>query len=115
MNKVKLIVVIILSIAAGIFAYQNIAPVPVLFLRWSAELPQALLLFGVLLIGYLLGMIQMFLSSRKKNKKQKAEQQTENSEQVSPQTDHIIDAEVVEGETTTSTADSSNDERGARL
>lgn len=114
MNKVKLIVVIILSIAAGIFAYQNIAPVSILFLRWSTELPQTLLLFGALLIGYLLGMIQMFLSSRKKKKKHKAKQQTEDNEQVSPQTGHIIDAEVAEAETTTYTADSSNEERGAR-
>lgn len=82
MNKVKLIVVIILSIAAGIFAYQNIIPVPILFLRWSTELPQALLLFGALLIGYFIGVIQMLLHARKKRKLEKKAQQQPVDDQV---------------------------------
>lgn len=75
MNKVKLIVVILLSIAAGIFAYQNVAPVPILFLQWSTLLPQALLLFGALLIGYLVGVTQMWLGARKKRRQEKKSQE----------------------------------------
>ncbi len=76
MNKVKLVLVIILSIAAGIFAYQNIAPTEVLFLRWHTELPLALLLFVPLVLGYLVGVTQMWLHARKKRRQQKQEKKS---------------------------------------
>ena len=81
--KAKLIAFVILLIPVGIFVYQNLEQVTVTFLRWSTGLPQALLLLIALVLGYLLGVIQMWLRGRRKRKQQKlAEEQAEREQPV---------------------------------
>lgn len=116
--KAKLIILLILLVPVGIFVYQNMAEVPIVFINWSIDLPQALLLLGALVLGFLLGMLQMFQRARKKKKMQQAAQQTaQQADAHAPatsQTWQAIDAEVVEPETATTAADSSNLETGAK-
>ncbi len=112
--KAKLIILVILLVPVGIFVYQNMAPVTITFINWSFDLPQALLLLSVLVFGFFLGMLQMFLRARKKKKKQKAAQPAAGSASATVTTDHVTNAEAIEPEATTTTADSSHPETGAR-
>lgn len=51
----KLILMIILSSMALIFAAQNTAVVEVLFLSWRIALSSSLLIFATLMFGFVLG------------------------------------------------------------
>ncbi|MFH1078870.1 MAG: LapA family protein [Pseudomonadota bacterium] len=51
----KLILVLIIAGLAVIFITQNVAAVDVTFLFWSLSLSRALLIFFVLIIGFVLG------------------------------------------------------------
>ncbi|MBA4396838.1 MAG: DUF1049 domain-containing protein [Syntrophus sp. (in: bacteria)] len=51
----KLILVLIMAGLAVIFITQNVAAVDVTFLFWSLSLSRALLIFFVLMIGFVLG------------------------------------------------------------
>jgi uncharacterized integral membrane protein len=51
----KLILILIIAGLAVIFITQNVAAVDVTFLFWSISLSRALLIFFVLMIGFVLG------------------------------------------------------------
>lgn len=53
--NLKLILVLIISGLVVIFITQNVAAVEVTFLFWSISLSRSLLIFFVLLIGFVLG------------------------------------------------------------
>lgn len=72
--KIKLGISLILAILAFIFITQNIEPVMVDFLAWSAEISVALLVFVMLgtgiIIGWLLSSYLRFARKRKQIKGQ---------------------------------------------
>lgn len=51
----KLILILIIASLAVIFITQNVAVVDVTFLFWSLSLSRALLIFFMLIIGFVLG------------------------------------------------------------
>ena len=51
----KLILILIIACLAVIFITQNVAAVDVTFLFWSISMSRALLIFFVLMIGFVLG------------------------------------------------------------
>jgi len=57
----------VLAGLASLFVLQNIAPVDINFLFWSARLSLALLILLVLLAGFLIGwLLQSYLRYRRK-------------------------------------------------
>ncbi len=64
--NIKMLVVLILSSLAVLFIAQNVDVVEIRFLYWRASLSSALLMFFVLLIGFVLGwIVHSHLLSRK--------------------------------------------------
>jgi putative membrane protein len=64
--NVKLIGMIILASLAVIFITQNVAAVEVSFLIWSISMSRALLIFFLLIIGFILGwFLHSYFSYRK--------------------------------------------------
>jgi len=62
----KLILIIVLASFTVIFLMQNVAAVEVTFLFWYISMSRALLIFFVLIIGFLLGwFLHSYLSYRK--------------------------------------------------
>jgi putative membrane protein len=62
----KLILILIIAGLAVIFITQNVAAVDVTFLFWSISLSRALLIFFVLIIGFVLGwFLHSYLTYRK--------------------------------------------------
>lgn len=62
----KLILMIILSSMALIFAVQNTAVAEILFLSWRVSLSTSLLIFATLVFGFVLGwFLHEYLSYRK--------------------------------------------------
>jgi len=62
----KLILIIILTSLVVIFITQNVAVVEVSFLFWSISMSRALLIFFLLIIGFILGwFLHSYLSYRK--------------------------------------------------
>jgi uncharacterized integral membrane protein len=62
----KLILIIILTSLVVIFITQNVAVVEVSFLLWSISMSRALLIFFLLVIGFILGwFLHSYLSYRK--------------------------------------------------
>ncbi|HVO65345.1 MAG TPA: LapA family protein [Syntrophales bacterium] len=62
----KLILIIILTSLVVIFITQNVAVVEVSFLFWSVSMSRALLIFFLLIIGFILGwFLHSYLSYRK--------------------------------------------------
>lgn len=53
----KLVVILLLSSFAVLFIAQNVAVVEISFLYWKASMQSSLLIFFVLLIGFVLGWI----------------------------------------------------------
>ena len=53
--SIKLILIFILASIAVIFIIQNVAVVEVSFLFWSVSMSRALLIFFLLIIGFVLG------------------------------------------------------------
>ncbi|MBX3680118.1 MAG: LapA family protein [Rhodocyclaceae bacterium] len=47
----------ILAVLGGVFAIQNVAPVPITFVVWHAETYLAVAILGALLLGFLIGAI----------------------------------------------------------
>jgi lipopolysaccharide assembly protein A len=64
--SIKLILILILASLAVIFITQNVAVVEVSFLFWSVSMSRALLIFFLLMIGFVLGwFLHGYLSYRK--------------------------------------------------
>ena len=62
----KLILILIMAGLAVIFITQNVAAVDVTFLIWSISMSRALLIFFVLVIGFVLGwFLHSYLAYRK--------------------------------------------------
>ncbi len=62
----KLILILIIAGFTVIFITQNVAAVDVTFLFWSLSLSRALLIFFVLMIGFVLGwFLHSYLAYRK--------------------------------------------------
>jgi putative membrane protein len=62
----KLISILILASLAVLFITQNVAVVEVSFLFWSISMSRALLIFFLLVIGFILGwFLHSYLSYRK--------------------------------------------------
>jgi len=62
----KLILIITLTSLVVIFITQNVAVVEVSFLFWSVSMSRALLIFFLLIIGFILGwFLHSYLSYRK--------------------------------------------------
>jgi putative membrane protein len=62
----KLILILIIAGLTVIFITQNVAAVDVTFLFWSISLSRALLIFFVLIIGFVLGwFLHSYLAYRK--------------------------------------------------
>jgi uncharacterized integral membrane protein len=55
--NLKLVVILILSSLAVLFIAQNVAVVEISFLYWRASMSSSLLMFFVLLIGFVSGWI----------------------------------------------------------
>jgi len=53
--KLRLVLIILFGILAVIFTLQNIAVVEVSFLFWSISMSRALLIFFLLIIGFIVG------------------------------------------------------------
>jgi uncharacterized integral membrane protein len=64
----KLILVLMIAGLAVIFITQNVAAVDVTFLFWSISLSRALLIFFVLIIGFVLGWFVHSYFNYKKSK-----------------------------------------------
>ena len=65
----KLILILIIAGLAVIFITQNVAAVDVTFLFWSISLSRALLIFFVLVIGFVLGwFLHSYLAYKKRSK-----------------------------------------------
>lgn len=64
MHQIKLFSIIVLISLMSIFAIQNVAVVELQFLIWSIEIPRALLLLLVLLIGITIGYVGHALVKR---------------------------------------------------
>ena len=63
MKKLKAIVAIVLLIVVVIFAVENAATVEIQFLAWSFSAPRALMVVGLLAIGFVIGVIASGLST----------------------------------------------------
>ncbi len=57
MGKLKLIVVLILALLTLAFVFQNTQSFEVKFLFFSFSFPGAVLLFAVLLVGFMVGVV----------------------------------------------------------
>ncbi|NLY01130.1 MAG: DUF1049 domain-containing protein [Rhodopirellula sp.] len=57
MDKLKLIAVVVLALLTLAFVFQNTQSFEVKFLMFSFGFPGAVLLFAVLLVGFVVGMI----------------------------------------------------------
>jgi len=68
--KLKLALILILSILAIVFIAQNVAMVEIDFLFWTISLSSALLIFFTLILGFILG---WFLHSYRLYRKSKSE------------------------------------------
>ncbi len=68
--KLKLALILILSILAIVFIAQNVAMVEIDFLFWTISLSSALLIFFTLILGFVLG---WFLHSYRLYRKSKNE------------------------------------------
>lgn len=55
MMDMKLALILLLSALAAVFIAQNVAPVEVGFLYWTATTSGAMLIFFTLLLGFVLG------------------------------------------------------------
>lgn len=67
--KFKLILGLVLLTPVLIFILQNSEPVPIHFLTWEFSLSHALLLFTLLLVGFLAGLLFSGLLRLKKTAK----------------------------------------------
>ncbi|MHB1117352.1 LapA family protein [Sideroxydans sp.] len=66
MMDMKLALILLLSTLAAVFIAQNIAPVEVGFLYWTATISRALLIFFTLLLGFVMGwFLHAFMLHRK--------------------------------------------------
>ncbi|MEP7703772.1 LapA family protein [Paraglaciecola sp. 25GB23A] len=68
MHKLHQYLVIALSILAAIFILQNMQTVAVDILFWQINMPRALLIAFVLVIGILIGLLVRFGRNKHKNK-----------------------------------------------
>jgi uncharacterized integral membrane protein len=66
MSKPKLIAIIVLAILAVIVVVQNTDSVPMKFLFFTTEQPQAVLLFVATALGFALGVLTALLRGGKK-------------------------------------------------
>jgi uncharacterized integral membrane protein len=57
LRKLKWIVLGLLCLLSFILCLQNLATVQLRFLFSTVELPQAVLIFGVLLVGFIMGLL----------------------------------------------------------
>jgi H+/Cl- antiporter ClcA len=55
MNNLKIILSVILGGLAALFLIQNFAVISIRFLSWTLEISNSLLMFLILLIGFILG------------------------------------------------------------
>ena len=55
MARIRLVLALFLLVAVVVFTAQNFQVVDVRFLAWKLEMSRAVLLFGVLGIGFVLG------------------------------------------------------------
>ncbi len=68
-KKVKLGLILIISIGLVLLVVQNTTPVPARFLWFTAEIPAILLLFLTTAGGFVLGMLVTMLVQRHKKSK----------------------------------------------
>jgi H+/Cl- antiporter ClcA len=68
MNNIKIILSVILGGFAVLFIIQNFAVISIRFLFWTLSISSSLLMFLLLLIGFILGWLlhNYFIHSRKK-------------------------------------------------
>lgn len=57
MSKVKLVLVLVLALLTLTFVFQNTQSFEVKVLIWSFAFPGAILMFAVLLVGFVVGVI----------------------------------------------------------
>lgn len=69
MKKVKLGLILIISLGLVLLVVQNTTPVPARFLWFTAEIPAILLLFLTAAGGFVLGMLVTLLVQRHKKSK----------------------------------------------
>ncbi len=69
MKKVKIVFIILISVALVLLAVQNTAPIQTRFLWLSAELPAVLLLFLTAIGGFIVGLlVALFMRKTPKSK-----------------------------------------------
>lgn len=70
MMNMKFALILLLSTLAVVFIAQNVVPVEVGFLYWTATTSRALLIFFTLLLGFVLGwFLHALMLHRKRNRK----------------------------------------------
>ncbi len=68
MMDLKLALILLLSTLAAVFIAQNVAPVEVGFLYWTATTSRAMLIFFTLLQGFVLGWFMHGFMLHRKNR-----------------------------------------------
>jgi uncharacterized integral membrane protein len=69
MQKAKIITVLILAVLVLIIAMQNTAPVQTQLVIFTIDIPVALLIFGSLVVGFVVGMLVTGRMLGKKSRK----------------------------------------------
>lgn len=69
MQKAKIIAVVVLAVLVLIIALQNTAPVETRLVLFTVDIPVALLIFGSLVIGFVVGMLVTGRIMGKKSRK----------------------------------------------
>ena len=85
--KTKLLAFILFLAPVLTYVIQNNTPVSVRFIKWEYDVPQALLVLSILLIGIILGLLLCYSWKNKKANQQKkiekkAKQQKKNEEKL---------------------------------
>jgi len=73
MNSLKIISLLTLPVLAAVFIYQNTAVMQLKFLFWSVAMSTSLIVLAAFFAGFIAGLLLLFLSSRRKGPKAKAE------------------------------------------
>ncbi len=97
--KWKLLLGLVILVPVLTFAIQNNHPVDVTFAEWHYQVSLAILVYGALLLGIVLGMLLIFTSRLKKKRKQKrldaeAKKKDAQAAEVSQAVDMEVNTEI---------------------